>query len=138
MDRKLGGLSVRALQTAFIVVLGALAVTSVAVAVHSAVKVNSLQSDLERRSVEIASLHSDLRLLRAELSVQPATGELVANGYDDSKLKDELESLRMRVESVSSYVGNPPAAFGSTSLTDRVDRGFREICVETSHRVCPN
>ncbi|MCO7500353.1 hypothetical protein NJG17_10630 [Stenotrophomonas maltophilia] len=128
----------RSLQTALIVFLGALAVTSVAVATHSAVKVNALQSDLERRSVEIASLHSDLRLLRAELSAQPATGESAGKGYDDSKLKDELESLRMRVESVSSYVGTPPEAFGSTSLTDRVDRGFREICVETSHRVCPN
>lgn len=128
----------RSLQTAIIAALGTLAVTSAAVAVHSAVKVSSLESDLEQRSVEIASLHSDLRLLRAELSAQPATAEPATGEYDDSKLKDELESLRMRVDSVSSYVGNPPEAFSSTSLTDRVDRGFREICLETSHRVCPN
>jgi len=100
--------------------------------------VNSLESDLEQRSIEIASLHSDLRLLRAELSIQPATVEQVANEYDDSKLKDELDSLRMRVDSVSSYVGNPPEAFSSTSLTDRIDRGFRDICLSTSHRICPN
>jgi len=129
---------VKTIQTVIIGILGVLAVASAAVAVDSAIRVNSLESDLEQRSVEIASLHSDLRLLRAELSIQPTTVEQAANEYDDSKLKDELDSLRMRVDSVSSYVGNPPEAFSSTSLTDRIDRGFRDICLSTSHRICPN
>ncbi len=125
-------------QNAIALGLGILTVASAAIAIHSLGRVSSLEGDLAQRSLEIASLHSDLRLLRAQISIQPGPAETVANEYDDSKLKDELESLRMRVDSVSSYVGNPPDAFGSTSLTDRIDRGFRDICVSTSHRICPD